>query len=334
VKQRVNSLEAEIARLQSELDGKAYRPRAGDAEQRIQADIHEKRAAEYQARLAGYRADLARVQADLTGTRRSILVLEQRMQNLRQIEKMKSDLREKQFVSQMGYLEAHTQRLEAENAYEDSVNKSKQLVEQAAQARSQLEAFTTSWRQKSLDDLVRARRERDVQKEQLAKMERRGTLVFLVAPYDGTVLEINKRSVGSVAKEAEPILTIVPDGDELEAEIQIAAEDIGFVRKGDPVRIKIDAFPFQKHGTVNGRLTVVGADSIAVDAQTASARGSRAFYPARVAEIGTGLRAVPQDTRLVPGMTVSAEIRVGDRTVISYFLYPLMKAFDEGIREP
>ena len=70
-----------------------------------------------------------------------------------------------------------------------------------------------------------------------------------------------------------------------------------------------------EHGTVNGRLSVVGADSIAVDAQTAGGRSSRAFYPARIAGISGALRAVPQDTRLAPGMTLVAEIRVGDRSV-------------------
>ena len=147
------------------------------------------------------------------------------------------------------------------------------------------------------------------------------------------MLEINKRSVGSVAKEADPILTLVPAGDELELELQIAAEDIGFVRKGDPVRVKLDAFPFQKHGTLSGKLTRDRRrfDRRRPDRQRpADARllpGARrgAYRP---------LRAVPPTSALAPGMTVAAEIRVGERSVISYFLYPLMKAFDEGIREP
>ncbi len=113
----------------------------------------------------------------------------------------------------------------------------------------------------------------------------------------------------------------------------IAAEDIGFVRRDDPVRVKLDAFPFQNHGTLSGRLTVIGADSVATD-PSGSWRQTRAYFPARVTGVAGQLRAVPADMQLAPGMTVSAEIRVGERSVISYFLYPLMKAFDEGIREP
>ena len=335
IRQRLDSLEAEADRLQAELDGKPYRAAASVADGKLQTELHAKRKAEYEARIKGFRSDLARLEADLNGTRRSVAVLEQRLQGLREIEAMKSDLKEKKFVSQMGVLEARTLRLEAEQIYEDSVNKSKQLVEQISQTRSGLDAYVEGWRQKLLDDLVRARRERDTLREQFAKFERRGVLVVLSAPYDATVLEINKRSVGSVAKEADPILTLVPaEGAELEAEIQIASEDVGFVRKGDPVRLKIDAFPFQLHGTLDGKLSVVGADSIATDPAQQAGRGTRAFYPARVAQFSGTLRAVPKDFRLAPGMTVVAEVRVGTRSVISYFAYPLIKAFDEGMREP
>jgi hemolysin D len=333
VKQRVDSLSAEVARLEAEVAGKRYSRAGGSADELTQAELYDRRMGEYDARLKGFKADLARLEADANGTRRSLAVLEQRLQSLRQIETMKSDLKDKQFVSQMGVLEARAQRLEAEQLYEDSANKSKQLVEQVQQTHAALEVFVKGWRQKTLDDMVRARRERDALREQLTKMERRGTLVFLSAPYDATVLEINKRSVGSVAKEAEPILTLVPEGDVIEVELQIAAEDIGFVRQGDPVRVKIDAFPFQKHGTLDGKLSVIGADSIAVD-PAGGGRGSRAYYPSRAADLTGALRAVPADTRLTPGMTVTGEVRVGTRSVISYFAYPLIKAFDEGIREP
>lgn len=333
-RQRLESLASEATRLEAELDGKPYAAAKNVPDSALQADLHERRAGEYVARMRGFRADIARLEADLAGTRRSLVVLEQRLASLRKVEDMKADLTDKKFVSQMDLLGAREKRLEAEQIFEDATNKSKQLVEQQEQARSAMDVFERSWRQKTLDDLVKVRRDRDALREQLAKMARRGALVFLTAPYDATVLEINKRTVGSVAKEAEPILTLVPLGEDLEAEIQIAAEDIGFVRKGDPVRIKVDAFPFQTHGTVRGELSVVGADSIVVDPGSAQRNSTRAYFPARVARISGDLRKVPADTRLVPGMTVTGEIRVGERSVISYFLYPLIKAFDEGAREP
>jgi HlyD family secretion protein len=106
------------------------------------------------------------------------------------------------------------------------------------------------------------------------------------------------------------------------------------VRKNDPVRIKIDAFPFQRHGTVDGTLSVIGEDSFVSEGGGPGSRTTRAYYPARVSNLDTKLTKVPADTRLTPGMTLTAEIKVSERSVLSYFTYPLMKAFDEGIREP
>jgi HlyD family secretion protein len=336
VRQRITSLAAEIGRLEAELAGKPYAPLGSADDDRIQSELHERRAAEYAARVKGLEADMARLKADLTGTQRTRKVLAERLDGLKKIEAMKADLNAKQLVSDMDLLEARNRRLEVEQSLEDAVNKSNQLVEQIEQTRQALEAFVRAWRQKVLDDLLKARRDRDALQENLAKADRRSVLVHLTAPLDAVVLDINKRSVGTVAKEAEVILTLVPQGVPLEAEVQIAAEDIGFLRPNDPVRLKIDAYPFQKHGTLDGRLTVIGGDSFPVEQGSAAAnRGStRAYYLARVTDIRGDLKLVPADTRLNPGMTATGEIKVSERSVISYFLYPLMKAFGESIREP
>ena len=339
IKQRLSSLSAEIDRLDAESKEKRYSAPTRDPDQTLQADLFEKRASEFEARAKGYEADISKIEADLKGTLRSRDALKQRLDSLLQIEKMKDNLKDQKFLSPMAVLESRERRLEIETAYEDSVNKSQQLSHQLPQARYAYQAFVKQWRQKILEDLLKAQRDRDGLLEQLAKAERRNALVKLVSPADATVLEINKRSVGSVAKEAEPLLTLVPANSPIEAEIQISAEDVGFVRQGDPVRIKIDAFPFQKHGTVPGTLAVIGADSY-LDQNGSSganapgrAGGNRAFYSGRVTHLENTLVRVPADTKLTPGMTLTAEIKIGERSVLSYFLYPLIKAFDESIRQ-
>jgi HlyD family secretion protein len=334
VKQRIASLAAEIARLEAEQTERPYKLQGGGEDAKLQLDLFEKRAAEHQSRVAGLRADIARYEADLKGTQRTQLVLKDRLASLKQIEDMKANLKDQKYVSPMSVLESREKRLEVEADYEAAVNKGQQLEEQIRQAQSALDTFTRGWRQKIVDDLVKARRERDALTENLNKAERRSALVELRAPIDATVLELNKRSVGSVAKEAEPIATLVPQGVPLQAEIQIPADEIGFVRKNDQVRIKIDAFPFQRHGTVDGTLTAIGEDSFVADGGARGRPMTKAFYPARVGDLKSELKKVPADTRLTPGMTLVAEIKVSERSVLSYFVYPLVKAFDEGIREP
>ena len=336
VRQRIVSLDAEIRRLEAELSDEPFVARPSQEDEVLQANMYDKRMSEYRSRVSGYQADLARLDADLKGTQRSKEVLKQRLATLKEQEAMREELYKQKFVSNTALLEARDKRLEVETSYEDATNKGNQLVQQVQQTRHAHDAFTKAWRQKILEDLIRARRDRDALLEQQNKADRRSALVYLTSPIDATVLEINKRSVGTVAKEAEPIMTLVPQGVPLEAEIQIPADEIGFVRKDDPVRIKIDAYPFQKHGTVEGRLSVIGEDSFLAE-QTAAHQMrplTKAYYPARAALVNTTLKKVPADTRLTPGMTLIAEIKVSERSVISYFLYPLIKAFDESIREP
>ena len=154
-------------------------------------------------------------------------------------------------------------------------------------------------------------------------------MVALTAPADAVVLEVAKRSIGSVVREAEPVFTLVPLDVLLEAEVLVKARDIGHVGPEQEARVKLDAFPFQKHGTASGVVRTVSEDAF-----TDEGKSEQSFYRARVLLSDTRLDRVPEKFRLIPGMTVIAEIKVGKRSVMSYFLYPLLRGLDESIREP
>ena len=161
--------------------------------------------------------------------------------------------------------------------------------------------------------------------------------MVLTAPVDAVVLEIAKRSTGSVVREAEPLFTLVPLDAQLEAEVQIESGDIGYVKLGDATRIKLDAFPFQLHGTLPGSVQTLSEDAFRREqagGAAGAATGADAYYLGRIALGGTRLKGMTAKNRLLPGMTVTGEIVVGKRTVISYLLWPLTKALDEAIREP
>ena len=106
-----------------------------------------------------------------------------------------------------------------------------------------------------------ALQQRDEVNEQLAKAQRRSELVTLSAPADAIVLEIGKKSVGSVVQDAETLFVLVPLDAPLEAEVEVSPADVGEIRVGDTARIKIDAYPFQKHGTITGKVINVSADT-------------------------------------------------------------------------
>src|SRR5262249_52919949 len=134
-------------------------------------------------------------------------------------------------------------------------------------------------------------------------------MVVLVAPEDGVVLEVAKRSVGSVMKSAEPIVTMVQSGAPLVADITINSSDVGYTHPGDDAIVKVDAFPYQRHGFLTGRLEYVSEESFSSSGATDSssplpaptAQASGAFHRGRVQLVETTLENLPPGGRLIPG---------------------------------
>ena len=131
------------------------------------------------------------------------------------------------------------------------------------------------------------------------------------------------------------MIVLVPRDVPLQAEVNVEGRDVGQISVGQPVRIKFEPFPFQKYGTGAGTVRVISQDSFAPDPKTEAARRAIApYYRVLVDLSDVQLRLPAERAQLIPGMAVTAELKVGQRSVISYFLYPLLRGLDEGIREP
>ncbi len=121
------------------------------------------------------------------------------------------------------------------------------------------------------------------------------------------------------------VATVVPAGTGLVVEALLLNRDSGAVRPGMDAVVKVEAFPFTRHGVLRGTVEHVGADAVADEA-----RGL--VYPARVALAGTALTG-GAEAALVPGMAVTAEVVTGRRTVADYLLSPIARATQEAGRE-
>jgi HlyD family secretion protein len=264
--------------------------------------------------------------------RRDQLVMAQRMKSLNEMEAMQETLMAQNFGARLQLLEARDRRLAAERELQLANNREHELRNELAALESEKTAFTKSWRQKTMEDLLNTARDRDGIKEQLQKADKRKQLVALVSPVDAVVLDMAKLSQGSVVQAAEQMFTLVPLGAALEAEVKIDALDIGYIKAGDVVHVKLDAFPFQKHSALDGKVRTISEDAFRRDSGAPGALD--AYYLSRIAYGDSKLKKMPDKARLLPGMTLSAEIVVGKRSVMSYLIWPLTKAMNESIREP
>jgi hemolysin D len=156
------------------------------------------------------------------------------------------------------------------------------------------------------------------------------------------VLTVAKVSVGSVLQSGQQFITLVPLDAPLEVEANVSGRDNGFIRVGDPVSIKFDTFPFIQYGLSYGTVRTISADSFTSADDQRNPTGSvpmptntsEPFYRARITIDRVELHGTPADFRLIPGMPVTADIRVGKRTVLQYLLGRALPVASEGMREP
>lgn len=145
---------------------------------------------------------------------------------------------------------------------------------------------------------------------------------------------------GAVAREAEALITLVALNTPLIADVTISSSDIGYVKAGDAVEVKVDPFPFQRHGMLKGTLRSVSRQSFAPgtleqsDALRLPVVSANYIHRAQVDLLSMHLDRMPEGTALTAGMSVQAEIKVGSRSLMSYFLYPILRGLDESLKEP
>ncbi len=330
---RVAAYDAQIARLEAQLAGSIYVPPTGASEDELtQGRLAVQRAASYAAKLRDYDAQFAHAEATLAAAADESEVLIRRLDGLKEIEDMRSSLSDTGNGTHLAYLQARDVTFDTEAVLTRIRGQQAEADQLLLQLQAQRQNYIEEHRRGALEELVKARDDRAAAAEELKKAELREAMVNMIAPADGAVLEVARRSIGSVVQAAEPLFTLVPLNVQLEAEVTVAADDIGHIGTGDPARIKFDAFPFQKHGTVEGEVVSISQDTFA--RENAATPGEAVFYKVRLAVGDIALRNLPEDFQLLPGMTVSAEINAGERSVISYFLYPLIRGLDESLREP
>ncbi|MBF0159159.1 MAG: HlyD family type I secretion periplasmic adaptor subunit [Magnetococcales bacterium] len=346
LRRRLQSLRAQAERLEAEVNNQSYPVNSHatlDSDQQLQQVIWVEKQANYKARLSQHNEQIARIKAAQQTNRQDQDALNARVHALAEIETIQDKLHKQEYGTKLKLLESQERRLEIDRDLRNARNRELELRKELAATEAERDSFLKDWRQKGMEELVNTQRERDSVEERLKKAEKVSTLVTLTAPEDSVVLEVAHRSVGSVVREAEPLFTLVPINSLLEVEAQIDSKDIGYVKVGDLVRVKLDAFPFQKHGTLSGVVESISQDAFSrssgggdpgsgVAAPRSS--GSSAFFISRVRLTTTELKENRKHYRLLPGMTSTSEIIVGQRSVISYFLYPLLRVFDESVREP
>ncbi len=321
------SLAAQRDRMEAELSGSAPPP-ATDGEAVLQNAVLAQRAAVYAARAAAHEAELSALRAAHAAERRAGAGIDEQRAIAGEVETMRGRLVESQVGSRLSLLAARSGRLEADREQQRHAGRLDELALRLAARTAERDAWLRDWQRQVVEELVRLRPELARIEEQLAKARRLDALTELRAPRDAMVLEVARRAPGSLMREGEAIVVLVPTDTVLTAEVALRSADTGRLLQGDPARLKIDAFPWRRHGTLSGTLRAVSQESYPDQA------GGGAVHRGHIAIAAAALSHLPPGTALLPGMTLTADIKTGTRSVLDFFLDPLLRGLDESLREP
>ena len=332
---QIASLEAEISRAEAELAGRDFNPPLSTGPDTaytvLQRAYYVQRKAQFAAQLRAYDEQIAQNRATIRKLKDDLAHYDDRVKISQEIENMRASLAASQVGSRLNLLTATDQRLEILRTEDFDRNALVENEHQLASTIANRDAFVEQWSGQVSQELVTARNTLDNAQQQLTKASRHQDLVRLEAPDDAVVLKLAKPSVGSVLKEADPLVTLAPLHSPVEAEVHIAPREIGFVRPGDPATVKLDPFSFVEHGTASGYVRWISEGAFSQD-DNGSAIDP--YYKARIAFSEVKLTGVPKSFRLVPGMTLTADINVGSRSVFMYVVKGVIRSANEAMREP
>jgi HlyD family secretion protein len=338
LKGQIAAFNAQIARCEAELAGRAYDPPASadpEAAQfgQLQKSLYAQRKSQYDSQIRSYNEQIAQVSATIAKLQNNEARYADRAKLAREVEQMRATLAAAQVGSRLNLLAATDQKTEILRYLEYDHNALVESRHQLEATTSTRNAFAQQWLAETSKELVTARTQRDNALQQLEKASKRKELVRLIAAEDSVVLRMAKLSVGSVLKEGEALLYLAPLRSPVEVEAHILPRDVGFIRPGDPVKIKLDAFNFVEHGMAEGTVRWISEGAFNVNDDTGQPT-SAPYYKVRIALTNTELRNIPAGFRLIPGMTLVADIHIGTRSLLMYIVNGAVRGLNEAMREP
>ncbi len=333
LKSNLAALQAQVARLEAEQEERPLAfPDERDQVAMTEYSIWKSRMAEREARLSVFEQKILATNGLITSGLRDAEHYRARLKVSEEIEGMRSELARKEVGSRLNVLIAQDTKSEIARNLSNSEQQVLTSRNELESIRAEREAFLQQWRSELTTQLGAKRTELSQVEDSLSKAEYIRDLVELRAAADATVVSVADVGAGSVVPSGEVLVSLMPANATLEVEAEVAGMDQGFVKVGDEVQVKLNAYEFTRYGLVRAEVRSISENSFSQrdDGTMASER----FYKVRAEIKAIELRNVPENLRLVPGMPLQADIVVGSRPIISSLLDRVITNAQEGLREP
>ena len=263
--------------------------------------------------------EINEIQARLSGNRQAVKFLNEKIG-------ISEDLLKDQITSRFEHLSLLRERESLQSKFKEDEAAVSAAHSSMREARANITNIQSTYLEEVRSQLDTLRRELNENTERSGKFKDSLDRTVVRAPVDGIVKVLYVATVGGVLKAGEPVADIVPANDAMVVEARLPTRDIGYVRAGQPVQIKLASSDLVSFGEIPGKVVNVSPDTI-------SDKDGNPYYKVRIeTERGFFERGI-QRYQLYPGMQVTASILTGQRRVIDYALDPFIGNFSEALRE-
>lgn len=281
---------------------------------------------QYRGQLQTLQSTLVKTSAERAMTGDIVTKLEQTLPIITRRTATMKGMHEKSFASETDYLQLEQERIQQTQDLAAEKHRLEQLAAAKEEVQQQIKTFTAQTSSTQLVAMTNVQRQIDGLKEELKKASDINARQTLYSPVSGRVQELSINTIGGIVTDAQQLMLIVPDEEQLEVEVVLENKDIGFVQEGMSAEIKIQTFPFTKYGVIDGEVISVSNDAI-VDEKRGLIYGMQLRMKKNTIMVNGKL------VKLIPGMAVTAEVQIGKRRIMEFFMAPLLKYKEESIRE-
>ncbi|MFP6732852.1 MAG: HlyD family efflux transporter periplasmic adaptor subunit, partial [Rhodospirillales bacterium] len=293
-------------------------------------DILTKRVSEYQGKSRSFTSKINKLNQELDASVETVNIVGRQKELKRKLEDVQEKLYDKGLTSLLRYLTAVDAALNAERIVLDAQNNFKKFEAELNSIEAEEKAFMAQWSSAVSENIAKDEEIRSQLVQERILLQRAVENIEVRAPAPGIVLDLPLVAVGSIVQEGDELLILVQTNQPLVLEVDIDPKDISDTKVTMPVSIKLDALPFQDFGDLKGELVFLSQDTF-----NKSLSGEKgAFYRGRIDISREQLQSFPPDFQLTQGMLATADINVGKRRVITYFTFPIIRAFEDSFREP
>ncbi len=263
---------------------------------------------------------------EVEGHREKELALVKLVASLAEEQEIRTELYEKGLNSKLVVLKVGREHTNHVSDLAEAKTNHGRALAALAEARGRRIELVEELRKVALDEITAAAAESKVQGDRLEKLNDQLARTVIKSPVRGSIKGLTMNRAGRVIRPGEIIFEVVPDDEQLIAEVRVSPGDIGHLFIGLAATIKVDTYKYGRLGGIKGKVSRISATTF-IDEE------GQGYFKTWIALDKNYVGGDPAHNRVAPGMTLVADIRTGQKSLMQYLIRPISYSFDDAFAE-